>query len=290
MSVKIENNSLLVKIHNKGAEVFSVRNKTNRLEYFWNGDPEFWARTSPVLFPIVGTLKENAFLYDGRKYSLNRHGFARDMLFSVEEVGKDHAVFVVGDNEKTLVHFPFHFQLRLKYALEDDTLNVTYEVTNRGMESMYFSIGGHPAFKTPLIETSRYEDYYLQFDSNEDKDQWPLTADGLVEKVPLPLILDSNILKLTRELFYQDAIVFKHLKSQSVSLKCKAHDYGVDLYFGEFPYLGVWAARNADFVCIEPWCGVADSVSHNQELVTKEGIESVPAGESWSRAWRARFY
>jgi len=290
MPVRIENQYLAVKIMRKGAEMVSVINKANHLEYLWSADPAFWPRTSPVLFPVVGALKENTYLYRGRKYSLNRHGFARDLVFRLVEEGKYKAVFALTDSEDTFKVFPFHFELRLNYWLTDDLLNLTYEVRNTGDEEMYFSIGGHPAIKTPLTKTSAYEDHYLEFSVTEDIDRWPINPEGLIDKMPLPLIRNSKHLKLTRELFSQDALVFKRLKSQSVSLKSRTHEYGVEVDISAFPYLGIWAVPGADFVCIEPWCGIADSVLHDQELVKKEGIQALPAGGIWSGGWRARFY
>lgn len=290
MSLKIENEYLTVRINKKGAELSEVRNRTNHIDYLWNGDPRYWAKTSPVLFPIVGTLKDNAFLYRGHKYEMGRHGFARDFLFTVEDKAKNRVVFMLSENEVTLKHYPFRFELRLEYLLFDDSLKVTYDIRNTDSDQILFSIGGHPAFRTPLTPTSRYEDHYLQFSQTEDVDQWPLNGQGLIEKKPLPLLVESDVLRLTRELFYQDALVLKHLQSKSVSLKSRSHNYGIDFYFGEFPFLGIWAARDADFVCIEPWCGIADSVSHSQELVDKEGIQTLNPGDSWMRSWKARFF
>jgi len=290
MFVKIENQFLSVKIAKKGAELASVMNKTNHLGYLWDGNAEFWAKTSPVLFPIVGTLKENKYRYNDAWYSLPRHGFARDNVFSVEESGKSEVVFKLDDSPDTLKVFPFHFELRLRYKLEEAVLYVTYEVTNTGDGDMYFSIGGHPAFRVPMTETSGYEDHYLEFSEPEDADHWPITAEGLIDKLPLPLLNSSRTLKLTRGLFAGDALVLKGLKSKSVKLGSDTHDYRVEINFDGFPYLGIWAAPGADFVCIEPWCGIADSVASDQELTRKEGIESLAAGRSWSRTWSAAFY
>lgn len=290
MFVKIENQFLSVRIANKGAELASVVNKTNHLGYLWDANPAFWAKTSPVLFPIVGTLKENRYRYNDRWYPLPRHGFARDQVFGVEDNGKSEVAFKLVDTPETFKAFPFHFELLLRYRLAEAVLYVTYEVKNTGVDDMHFSIGGHPAFRVPMTETSRYKDHYLEFSEPEDADHWPITAEGLIDKLPLPLLNNSRRLNLTRGLFSGDALVLKGLKSKSVKLVSDTHDYRVAFNFDGFPYLGIWAAPGADFVCIEPWCGIADSVTHDQELTHKEGIETLAAGLSWSRTWSAGFY
>lgn len=290
MSVKIENQHLSVRIAKKGAELASVVNKANHLGYLWDGNPAFWGKTSPVLFPIVGTLKQNRYRYNDQWYSMSRHGFARDHVFTVEQSARSEVVFKLTDTPATLEVFPFHFELYLKYKLAEAALHVTYEVKNTGDSDMYFSIGGHPAFRVPMTDVSRYEDHYLEFGETEDADHWPITADGLIDKLPLPLLNNSRRLNLTRGLFAGDALVLKDLKSTVVSLGSDMHDYRVEFRFEGFPYLGIWAAPGADFVCIEPWCGIADSVTSDQEFIHKEGIETLAPGGLWSRTWKAAFY
>lgn len=289
MDVVLENNFLKVGIKQKGAELVSVFGKQTELEYMWSADPAFWGKSSPVLFPIVGTLKDDTYLYQHKKYSLPRHGFARDQVFEIESQQHDSAVFLLKSTPASLEKYPFEFELRLHYKLDANSLQMTYEVKNTGRDLLYFSIGGHPAFKVPLVKRSRYEDYYLEFNKSENSGRWPLTA-GLVKKEPSPLLSNSNILPLARQLFSEDAVVLKNLKSTMVSLKSKTDDHGLDFYFEGFPFLGIWAAPKADFVCIEPWCGIADSVMHDQQFITKEGIEKIAAKGSWSREWKAKFY
>lgn len=286
MSVKLENKHLLVKIKQKGAELFSVVNKENQLEYMWSGDPAYWGKTSPILFPIVGTLKNNTYLFKGKSYSLTRHGFARDATFNIVSQNKDQVVFSLKSSEETLRTYPFHFELRIKYVLKKKSLAVTYEVLNTGLEQMYFSIGGHPAFKVPLTEDSNYNNHSLEFETQEDIDHWPISRDGLIELKSVPLLVNSNNLKLSHELFYHDALVLKNYTAKKISLKSTAHAFGLNFYFEGFPFFGIWAAKDADFVCLEPWCGIADSVSHDQQLETKEGIQMITPQETWSRTWR----
>ncbi len=286
----IENEELKIIISSKGAELQSIYNKKIQLEYLWNGDPAFWAKRSPILFPIVGTLKEDTYYYDNKQYHLSRHGFARGMEFEASQLENDSITFFLNSSETTLENFPFEFELRIIYALQENNLRVSYNVSNISNHEMYFSIGGHPAFKTPLTGETNYEDYYLEFNEEETKPRWPISKDGLIETAPIPLLQQTNILRLSKDLFSKDALVLKNLTSSIVSLKTDKSSHGLDFDFGDFPYLGIWAAKNADFVCIEPWCGIADSVSANQKLVDKEGINKLNAGEIFKRSWIARFY
>ncbi|HLK27659.1 MAG TPA: aldose 1-epimerase family protein [Puia sp.] len=286
----IENDELAINFNSKGAELQNIYNKQTKLEYMWSGDPNFWGKKSPILFPIVGTLKNDTYYYNGKPYKLSRHGFAREAEFEAENNKKDSITFLLRSNPTTLQNFPFEFELRIIYSLLENSLRVNYEVKNTSVNEMYFSIGGHPAFKVPLKEDENYNDYYLEFNEEETKPRWPISKDGLIETVPEPLLQQTNVLPLSKELFLKDAIVLKNLTSSIVTLRTDKSSHAIDFDFGDFPYLGIWAAKNADFVCIEPWCGIADGVDSNQQLVDKEGINQLHAGSIFQRSWIARFY
>jgi galactose mutarotase-like enzyme len=286
----LENEFLNVKIAAMGAELTSVFNKETRLEYIWNGDPAVWAKHSPVLFPIVGTLRENRFSVDGKYYTLPRHGFARESIFRVSDVSKDEAVFTLNSDESTLNVYPFPFGFRMKYSLLQNAVSVSYEVYNPGGQPIFFSLGAHPAFRVPLVNGTQYEDYYLQFEKTETAGRWPVNKEGLIEKTSLPMLENSDTIPLTRTIFTDDAIVFKSLESTSITLKSDATLHGVEMDFPGFPYLGLWAAKGGDFVCIEPWCGIADPADSDQQFKTKEGMNRLEAGDRFDRSWTARFF
>ena len=286
----LENDDLRIVINPKGAELKSVVNKRTGLEYMWGGDPAFWGKTSPILFPIVGTLKNDSYLFEGKSYSLTRHGFARDAVFQTKDRKDNLIVFSLTSTPASREKYPFDFELLVKYQVVADQLEVTYEVKNADNKSMYFSIGGHPAFKTPLVNGTAYEEYYLHFDQKENAERWPISPEGLIKSQSVPFFKDTSILKLTRTLFKDDALVFKQLQSTKISIRSDVHQHGLDFFFERFPFLGIWAAKNADFVCIEPWCGIADSESHDQQLISKEGIVKVDTNNHWARSWKVRFY
>jgi galactose mutarotase-like enzyme len=286
----IENEVLKVVIKTKGAELESIYNKKTGLEYMWSGDPAFWGKKSPILFPIVGTLKKDTYYYDGKSYSLPRHGFAREMDFIAAEQKKDSATFVLESNESTAAKYPFSFHFSIRYTIASNQLTVTYAVINTGNREMLFSVGAHPAFNVPLADKTVYSDYYLEFNKSENAGRWPISKDGLIEKTTEPLFNNSKKLSLSKELFYKDALVFKQLDSDKVSLLSDKTPHGLEFDFPGFPYLGIWAAKNADFVCIEPWCGIADNVDTDQQLTNKEGINNLKANDSFERSWSVTLF
>ncbi|MBS1574038.1 MAG: aldose 1-epimerase family protein, partial [Bacteroidetes bacterium] len=251
----IENEIVRVVIKSAGAELESIYNKHTALEYLWDANPVFWAKKSPVLFPLVGTLKKDTYYFEGKSYLLSRHGFARDMDFVVTSQQKDSVTFLLESNNSTLTKYPFSFRFSIIYTIAENQLRVTYKILNTGNKKMFFSVGGHPAFKVPLAVNTAYPDYYLQFNKPETTGKWPISKDGLIQKTPEPFFNNSTHLPLTKDLFYKDALVFKHLNSDKISLLSDKTPHGLEFDFTGFPYLGIWAAKNADFVCIEPWCG-----------------------------------
>ncbi len=290
MNITLENDDLKVEIKSKGAELCSIIKKDNGLQYMWSGDPSVWGKTSPILFPIVGTLKDDSYVYEDKSYILSRHGFARDAEFELTKQERYAAVFLLKDSPGSLQNYPFHFELFVKYKLDKDVLKVDYEVKNKGMDDMYFSLGAHPAFKVPLVDGTAYEDYFLEFDSIENAGRWPINKEGLIKQTPELFLNNAKRIDLTHKLFERDALVFKDIQSHKISLKTGLHTHGLDFYFEAFPFLGLWAAKGGDFVCIEPWCGIADSVDHDQRLINKEGIQMLPANGNWKREWQVRMY
>lgn len=251
----------------------------------WSGDPAFWGKHSPLLFPIVGTLRENTYHYRGKSYSLPRHGFARDRELTVETQTADSIGFLLKADADTLANYPFDFSLRVIYQLTANGFSTTYRVTNPGAAPLYFSVGGHPAFKLPLAPGTDYTDYYLEFDQIENAPRWPISKYGLIETTPQPLLVNTRTLPLKKDLFAKDALVLKHPASSGVALRSTKSERGLKMDFPGFSFLGIWAAPNADFVCLEPWCGIADSVDTNQELTEKEGIERLEPRQGFERAW-----
>lgn len=287
MKEKIENEYISVGISHAGAELNSVFHKLQQKEYLWQGSDAWWPRKAPVLFPVVGKLNNNSFSLNGKSFSLPQHGFARDETFSVLEQKSDMILFILRSDEQSLTRYPFPFELLIRYELNARTLNVTYEVRNTGTETMYFSIGAHPGFNCPLNADERFSDYYLEFEKEETLERHLLTEgtfNGATERV----MSNAKILPLDEELFRKDAIVFKNMKSERICLKSKRSDYSLEFAFKDFPYFGIWTKPGAPFICLEPWCGIADNMNFKGGLKDKEGIVSLAPATDFIRSWSVK--
>ena len=285
--VQINNDKLAVIINPKGAELQSIR--LNGHEYLWQADAAYWSKHSPVLFPIVGELKDGEYFFRDKKYKLSRHGFARDKTFEAQQVSPTSAVFTLRSSPQTLEVYPFHFTFKVEYAIDDATLSCTYHVENINDSDMYFSVGGHPAFNVPLMNGLQYTDYFLEFNNDEIVARH-LLHKGLVADNTEQVILLNKTLQLKQSLFYTDAIVLKHIKSNEIKLYSEKDAHGLKFKFDGFPYFGIWAAVDAPFVCLEPWCGIADNIHHDHQLERKEGINKLAAGEEWKRSWYVELF
>lgn len=270
----IKNSQLSISVHPTGAELHKITAIKTNLEFLWNGDSRVWSGRAPNLFPIVGTLKDGFFIYDNQSYALPRHGFARHSDdFVLTDKGNDFLIFTLRDSTETLESYPFKFEFSITYTLRDNALTVTYKVQNTDDKTLYFSVGGHPAFKCPVYPHEAYSDYILRFDQVETSQTHLLNINtGLFTGQVKAVLSTPQTLALHPHLFDDDALVFKDLKSKKITLESKNHGAILDFIFNDFPFLGIWAKPNAHFVCLEPWQGLADSENSDQQIVTKEGI------------------
>ncbi|KAB1158040.1 aldose 1-epimerase family protein [Flavobacterium luteum] len=274
MKTTLKNLHSTVEINHKGAELVSFKNKLNT-EYIWEGNPEFWGKHSPILFPIVGTLKNNSFVYNDTTYNLLRHGFARDVNFQLISQTNEEAVFSLLANEETLKVYPFLFELQLKYTLIENELQIAYTIFNRDNVILPFSIGAHPAFALP----KDFENYALAFDETENLISYQLEND-LISDVTLEHETKENILPLTYSLFEQDALIFKNLKSKKITILENDIPF-LRVTYDDFAHLGIWTKNNAPFICIEPWLGYSDTIYSNGNILEKEAIQFVEPKETF---------
>ena len=286
----IENEYLKIDVNPKGAELTKVFSKQTKLDYLWNGDPAFWAKYSPILFPVVGTLKNDTYHFNNKSYTLPRHGFGRDMNFEMTAQTEQSLTFSLASNAETLAVYPFDFRLEIIYTLNASRITVHYNVINTGGHEMFFSIGAHPAFNVPLDPHSSFDDYYIEFAQNETAGRWPISHQGLIEALPTELLQDTNKLPISHDLFKSDALVFKYLNSTSLQLRSHTSTHGLNFHFAGFPFLGIWSGKNGNFVCIEPWCGIADGVASHQQLIEKEGINMITPGQVFDREWSVELF
>lgn len=269
----IKNKFLQVSVKETGAELCSIKSVKSGKEYVWQANPEVWSSHAPNLFPVIGCLKNGGFLYKGKEYKCPKHGFVRNNK-NVKQVERteNSLTFRLIYSEESLKIYPFKFEFNIKYILEENKVMVEHTIVNHGNEPMLFSLGGHPGFNCPINADETYNDYYLEFEEPETAETWRVQKDGLIGKDTLPVFDEPKIINLHPHIFEEDALIFKNLNSKKVSLKSRKSKQVLSMIFNDFPYLGIWAKPMADYVCIEPWIGIADSVDSDRNFETKEGM------------------
>ena len=276
----LENGELTLEVTPRGAEMESL--KRGGAEVLWEANLAFWNRHAPVLFPIVGGVGDS-YLHRGRRYPMGQHGFARNGVFTVERQSADEVTLLLRDTEETRVFYPFAFELRIGYKLAGPAVEVSYQVDNPAAGELLFSIGAHPGFRCPLLESLSYEDYSIEFDEPETLDAHFLINNQLSLKTE-PVLRGERRLRLHSHIFDRGALIFKGLRSAGCTLKSDRGGPQVRVEFPGFPYLGLWAVPGAPFVCIEPWFGVNDPEGFAGEFAEKPGVLRLGPGESFECA------
>ncbi|MDD6061519.1 MAG: aldose 1-epimerase family protein [Oscillospiraceae bacterium] len=271
MYYTIENDYLTVQINDAGAELHSIVNKENGVEYLWQGNPDIWYGQSPVLFPFIGRLLDDKYRYNGKEYTMQKHGFARKRTFESVSCTGSEAVFVLRSDDTTRPSYPFEFELYVKFTLKGKTLQATHTVVNKTDGEMYFSLGGHPGFNCAIGD-------YLEFDQPETLDTETIDADSIRIAEKTPVLRGEKRITITEDIFNNDALILSGIRSKAVTLRSDKHDRAVRFTFGDVPFLGIWAKPGAPYVCIEPWCGVNDDRNVRTDVSEKEGIVRLPKG------------
>lgn len=274
--VTIKNSVITVSIAERGAEIQSI--KKDGTEYMWSRDPKFWSSCAPIMFPMCGGLKQGRYELDGVSYEMPKHGFAKISDFEIEAQSDESVTFILRDNEDTRKMYPFAFAFRVKYELCGASLKVTYDAENLDDKTMYCTFGGHEAYATP----EGIEAYELIFPEKETLYAYALNGDILTDYTKL-MVNDSNRLVLDDRHFALDALVFKNVKSNSVTLKSKISERQVTVEFDGFDYLVLWHKHTAPYLCIEPWCGLSDLMGSSYDFTTKAGMRALPAGSHFVR-------
>ncbi|WP_220750969.1 aldose 1-epimerase family protein [Apilactobacillus xinyiensis] len=273
MLVKLENEELTVLLNTKGAELTSVKDNKEH-EYIWQADSKFWGRHAPVLFPIIGRLKDDFYLLHGNKYSMGQHGFARDNEFEVLEKNDNSVLFKLSENDETMSMYPYKFSLQIKYTLSNKTLSVDYIVKNNDTKLMYYSIGAHPAFNLSY----NMENYKITINDGGSYKHIPLNK-SLSDFEDTDELNANEPIRLNREFFKDDAKIIdtsdNSINSFVLSNDKDNHKIKVNAF--NCKYTGIWSTypKDGSFVCIEPWWGIADTTSHNHEINTKVGINEL---------------
>lgn len=280
--MKLENEFLLVEIAAQGAEVTRIFNKKDETDVLWEGNPVFWCRHSPLLFPYVGKTYQNKLWIDGKQYDTEKHGFARTSLFDCVAESENSVTYMLKDSEETKKMFPYAFELYVTYTLEENRLNVKWEVRNPADKTRYFCIGGHPAIRFAKPEEKK-TDYVLKFPGKKT-----LEYIGVIESEAAAdpdtiykMELENECYPLTEELLANDALIFDHEQFDEVWVCHKDGRPYVGMKYQGIPSMGIWSMPNAPFVCLEPWMGRCDNVGFNKDISEKPFINHVDAGETF---------
>ena len=295
--ISISSNSLTASIDTMGAQLMSLRKGES--EYLWQGDSNWWPRRAPILFPIVGVLKDSKAESAEGTISLARHGLARLNQFEVVEQSPSSVTLQLKSTEETRKSYPYDFELRLIFSLSDDTLTQTYEVTNTGNVVLPFTLGAHPAFNIPApgVEAASLDQYCLLFTRPWTSFGPSITDEGLCDyTTPQRLVLDSDTLPLSWDLIDREkTITLEDVPDRRITLAANAEasseTHGIQIDFEGFDYLGIWsAAPGCPFVALEPWCGIADTVDCDGIFEHKPGIISLEPGQSIAKTMNIRVF
>jgi len=277
----------LVEIADKGAEVVKIYDKQKAVDVLWEGNPAFWKRHSPILFPNVGKNYKNTIHIQGKEYPSSQHGFARDHVFTCVKSDESQGIFLLCSDEETKKVYPFDFELYISYVLEGKTLSIQWEVKNPTAEPVYFTIGGHPAFRFSGKE-ERKEDYCLFFPKKE-KLQYilinPESGTACVERI-YELELNKGMYPLSEEMFSKDALIFDNGQIGEAWICHKDGRPYVGLRCEGFPNFGIWSVEGAPFICLEPWAGRCDNHGFEGDISEKPGMNRVDGHGTFKKKYQ----
>lgn len=279
----LKNNFLEVELNPKGAEIIKIIGQKDGINYMWRRDPSLWASSAPILFPIVGALQKNECRIDGKTFSMTQHGFSRHNVYETHVISDTCVEFELKPNEDILKQYPYLFDLKVTYTLKDNQLECACLVKNNDTNTMYFQIGGHPAFACPFMENESSNDYYVEFEQNESLMQKIIDVEHKGMSHDTKLLFDNEKRFFVRQaLFDNDAIVVKDIKSQYVTLKSLNHDKSIRFFMKNFNHLGIWASKHVGgLLALEPWVGHSDYVGFTGEFKDKEGVIALQPDEDF---------
>ena len=273
--VNLSSGGLSAEINPIGAQLSTLRDPAGR-DLLWDGDPAIWNGRAPLLFPIVGALAGGTYRLGSKSYPLPRHGFARGKRFDVVESSPAAAMLRLKADQDSFKVYPFHFELEIRFALDGPTLSVTTWIFNADDADMPASFGYHPAFRWPLPFGQARESHFVEFAGEEPDPMRRLNADGLLTPVRHPTPIAHRRLALEDALFQDDVMIFDEVRSRLVIYGAETGPR-IQVSFTDSPYLGIWTKPRANFICIEPWHGIADPVGFDGDFTQKPGVFTLPA-------------
>lgn len=279
----LKNDFLEVTLNPKGAEIISIIGQSDKINYMWKRDPIQWANSAPILFPIVGKVRNDEYRIAGNTYNLTSHGFARHSIFEVVDKTDIQLTYKLVSNDEIIKQYPFIFELFVTYTLSKDTLECHCKVVNKDSKEMYFQIGGHPAFSCPFMDNESSNDYYLEFSDNETLMEKILDPKlGGMSNETRPFLENEKRFFIRQEAFNRDAIVLENFKSKTLTLKSLNHSKTLTVTMDGFTHLGIWAAKHVGgLVAIEPWVGHTDYIDFEGEFKDKTGAKTLLSNEEF---------
>jgi galactose mutarotase-like enzyme len=285
-SYEIENNQFKISVLKKGAQLCKFINKLDNESVLWEGNPDFWAKHSPILFPNIGKLKNDFYTLNQKTLQLPKHGFVKDVDWELVEIQNDCFSLKTKSTKETLAIFPFDFEIIINFKLSEKGLKVEHLVKNTGLNNLYFSIGAHPAFKIPFHQNSIFTDYQLVFEQNETCNEMNLTTDGFLLGSENILLNQKNTINLNEDLFYQDTVIIPNLLSKKITIENHKNNRKKLIFSWEnFTYLAIWKQKNAPFLCLEPWQGLPDFDNHDGNWLNKIGNDCLHPNNSKIYSW-----
>lgn len=280
MLYHIDNERLFCTVDSFGAQLHSIKGRATKREYLWQGDPTVWYGQAPILFPIVGRLKGDAYRYQGAAYTMPKHGFARKSEFTPVLQERDRIVLELRDSETTRVCYPFAFVLRAEFRLKGNALMASMTVKNAGPDAIYFSIGAHPGFNCAMGDVLRFSE------PETLRSEW-IDGESLLAGDSYPVLNSAKDITLHDHLFDKDALILQGVKSRCLTLVRGGEDW-VIFDLGAPPVLGIWARPAAPYVCIEPWFGVNDGQEDTPDFSQKRLINALTPGDTFAQCWSAK--
>lgn len=283
----LENKELRIKINDLGAELSEIYDKTNNRQVLWDADPAYWKRHAPVLFPNVGRCYENKYLINGKTYPVGQHGFARDTEFICTEVSDTSVTHLLEASEETKKTYPFDFRLYITHTLSDRNITIFWKVVNQDNETIYFTIGGHPAFRVPVLPETTQEQYFLTFDRQKELtlSVLDLSTGTVIPGKTETLSLENGSCHITPDLFDNDTLIFDNSQVTRAGISLPDGTPYVEINCEGFSNFGIWRAPDAPFVCLEPWMGRCDDSGFSEDLSQKPGINKISAGKNFCRSY-----
>lgn len=291
MIVTIHSDCLTVDIEDLGAQLASVRTH-HGVEYLWQGDADIWARRAPILFPILGRLKDNVYHLNGQTYKMGQHGFARDCVFELVEHTDSKAVFRLTDSPETRRLYPFAFSLTVTYTLEGNRLTKCHRVKNRSDEVMYYELGVHDGFRAPLEEGETMSQYAIRLPGLDTIEPYGMDEHAMVTPKEKTISLENGRLSLTPSTYNLDTVILDQPPQARAVLVDGQDRPRVTVDFPQFPYLGIWTQNkpfDTNYVCIEPWSTLPDATFVGRDLKDKAGVRSLQPGASEELSYTTTF-